>query len=185
MVFPGLAGAVTLEHAPASPICLGAAAPAPCKGGEPSLSSYPVDYHLSGALGATDIVTGAQLLLHLWDGKGHGDGSEKIDIALGETLLVHNADVQHEVVIELSDLSMLDDGHLGITLTARKGDFFFGGSTLTLSVEPGAPLSSFVMTGALASVATVPAPAPLVLLGLGLAVLAWRRRADRSPLRRR
>lgn len=185
-MFPGLAGAVALDHAPSSPICLGAAAPAPCTGGEPSLSSHAFDYDASGALGATDILTGAQLLLHLWDDKGHGDGSEKIDIVLGEVLLVHNADVEHDVLIELSDLSALDEGWLHVTLTARKGDFFFGGSTLALSVEPagpgtGGPESASLAVAGPTIAAAVPAPAPLLLLVVSAVALAWCRRRPRRP----
>ena len=74
-------------------------------------------------------------------------------------------------------------------LTARTGDFFFGGSTLTLSVEPGSqdtgfPEAGFLTNGDLTNSAAVPAPAPLLLLGVGVAALAWFRRAGVSSHRR-
>ncbi|MBI2527454.1 MAG: hypothetical protein HYV93_15895 [Candidatus Rokubacteria bacterium] len=184
-ILPGRAEAVPLTHTPLDALCLSAEAPAAChRSSGASRPGHSFDYDLSSVLGGGDTITGAQLLLDLWDDKGRSDGSEKINIALDGVLLFHNADVQHDVRIELSDLSdlsLLDDGRLGVTLTARRGDFFFGGSTLTLSVESGGPLASSV--GALANGATAPAPAPapLVLLGLGLTVLAWRRRAGHRP----
>ena len=84
--------------------------------------------------------------------------------------------MQHDLLLPLSDLSILKGGWLEVMLTAHEGDFFFGGSTLTLFVELGAE-SGEGITGAFVTAAdqAVPAPAPLLLLGLGTAVLGGRR----------
>ena len=46
-----------------------------------------------------------------------------------------NGDVQNDLVISLADLGPLSDNLLLVILGADTGDFFFGGATLTLTVE--------------------------------------------------
>ncbi len=87
-----------------------------------------------------------------------------------------NADANHDLLISL-DLGSLGDTLL-IILGAQTGDFFFGGATLTLTVE-NRPEEIVELTDEIPAAApsAVPVPHSVVLLGLGLAALAARRRA--------
>jgi hypothetical protein len=175
-MIPAAAGATTLTYTlPGAPICLSANAPAACNAGGASLAAYAFSFDFPGVPGADEIITAATLTLNVWDDFGQADGSEKIDIVLDVDDILVNGDVQHDIVISLADLGPLSDNLLWVTLAAHTGDFFFGGASLTITVEdrPGgtdedpAPVTT----------AAVPLPASLALLGIGLAALAARRRA--------
>jgi hypothetical protein len=179
MILPAQARAVTLDGPLlTTPVCLSASS-APCNG-SPALSGvseFDFDFDLSGVGDLGEVITGATLLLLLSDDFGHGDGAEKINLVVGGVNVLHNADAGHDALIALPDLLVPEDGLLPVELTAS-GDFFFGGSTLTLSVEAGDDGGAGTPGGSPPTAdQAVPAPAPLLLLGLGTAVLAWRRRA--------
>jgi hypothetical protein len=179
MLAPAPAGAVSLTHDPApDPLCLSTAAPSGC--GDAAVASYAFSLTLGGVTG---IITDAGLLLSLWDdqihevtatGKKKGDGSEKIDVTLDGVLLVHHADVQHDLLIALPDLSTLGDGQLDVVLAAHKGDFYFGGAALTLDTAPvPPPIVAAPVPGGGPPSGAVPAPAALLLLGAGATAVAW------------
>jgi PEP-CTERM motif len=174
-MIPAVAGAVTLAHTPlGAPLCLSAGAPAACNGGGASLADYSFSFDLSGVADADEIITAATLTLNVFDDFGRGDGSDKTDLFLDGVDMEVNGDVQNDIVFVLADLGLLSDDLLSVMLRADAGDFFFGGATLTLTVEdrpedPG--------QGTDPETTAVPVPASLVLLGLGLAALAARRRA--------
>lgn len=174
-MIPAAAGATTITYTlTGAPICLSANAPAACNAGGASLTAYAFSFDFPGVPGADEIITAATLTLNVWDDFGRADGSEKIDIVLDVDDILVNGDVQNDIVISLADLAPLSDHLLWVTLGAATGDFFYGGASLTLTVEdrPGgtdedpAPVTT-----------AVPLPASLVLVGLGLAALAARRRA--------
>ena len=173
-MIPAAAGATTLTYTlPGAPICLSANAPAACNAGGASLTAYAFSFDFPGVPGADEIITAATLTLNVWDDFGRADGSEKIDVVLDVDDILVNGDVQHDIVISLADLAPLSDHLLWVTLGAATGDFFFGGASLTLTVEdrPGGTDEIPPVTTA------VPMPASLALLGIGLAALAVRRRA--------
>jgi PEP-CTERM motif len=180
IVIAGLAGmippgvdAMTLEHIPVgAPICLSTDAPTACNGGGASLHDYSFTFDFSGIVGTDEIITAATLL-NVFDDSGRADGSDKIDVFLDTVDMGVNGDVQNDILLLLSDLGPLSDGFLTVLLQAHTGDFFFGGATLTLTVEdrPQDPAPDPIET-----TSSVPLPASLVLVGLGLATLAARRR---------
>jgi len=173
-MIPAAAGATTLTYIlPGAPICLSANAPAACNAGGASLAAYAFSFDFPGVPGADEIITAATLTLNVWDDFGQADGSEKIDIVLDVDDILVNGDVQHDIVISLADLDELNDNLLLVTLGAHTGDFFFGGASLTITVEdrPGGTDEIPPVTTA------VPLPASLALVGIGLAALAARRRA--------
>ena len=149
-------------------------APAACNLGGPSLATYAFSFDLSGVADADEIITAATLTLNVFDDFGRADGSEKIDLSLDGVDIVVNADVQHDIVHPLADLGPLSDNLLSVAFGADTGDFFFGGATLTLTVE-NRPADPGQGTDPVTT-SSVPVPASLVLVGLGLAALTARRR---------
>ena len=167
--------------------CLSASAPAACNSGGASTASRSFTHDIldSGFL-ATDVITGAQLVLTLTDDGGPRDANEKLSLLVDLVTVVSNADANHDKTITLDTLGALSDGLLAIVIGALDGDFLFGGSTLTVWVEradpPAPPLEDIVVNDQLPviEVAAVPGPSPLLALGLGLlltgGVLRRRRR---------
>ena len=177
-MIPAAAGATTLTYTlPGAPICLSANAPAACNAGGASLTAYAFSFDFPGVPGADEIITAATLTLNVWDDFGRADGSEKIDVVLDVDDILVNGDVQHDIVISLADLAPLSDHLLWVTLGAATGDFFYGGASLTLTVEDRPTGGGPDEDPAPVTTAAVPLPASLALLGIGLAALAARRRA--------
>lgn len=175
-MIPAGAGATTITYTPAgAPLCLSANAPAACNLGGASLASYSFSFTLLGLVDADEIITAASLTLLISDDSGPRDASEKIDLFLDGIDMQVNADANHDLLISLADLDSLGD-YLNITLGAETGDYFFGGATLTLTVEDR-PEDPGQGSGDPVTTSSVPMPASLVLLGLGLAALGVRRRA--------
>jgi hypothetical protein len=174
-MIPAGAGATTLTYTPVgAPLCISANAPAACNAGGASLTLYSFSFDLSGVADADEIITAATLTLNVWDDFGRADGSEKIDLSLEGVDIDVNGDVQNDILLSLADLGPLSDNLLSVAFGADTGDFFFGGATLTLTVEnrpadPGQGTDPVTTN-------SVPVPASLVLVGLGVAALAARRR---------
>jgi hypothetical protein len=173
---PAGASATTLIHTPlGAPLCLSTSASA-CNGGTASQTQYFYTFDLSALVGADEIITAASLSLDLFDDFGQADGSDKLYLFLDGVDMEVNGDTQNDLLLALTDLSPLSDESLTVWVRARTGDFFYGGVTLTFTVEdrPADPGPDEIP----APVATsVPLPTSLALLGLGLAALAVRRRA--------
>lgn len=170
---PVTAGAVILTHDPGAPVCLSAGAPAPCNGSAvPSVDHYDFSFDLTGVVGADQIITDALLTLVLSDDKGQADGNEFMTLHLDGNLVPTAGDVQNNLEDLTVDLALLSDNILHVKLGVNgDGDYFFGGSTLDLTLEdrPGDPVPD--------PTRAVPVPASLVLLGLGLGAAAARRLA--------
>jgi hypothetical protein len=124
----------------------------------------------------TDVVTGAQVELTLWDDGGPKDANEKLSLTVDLVSLLHNADANHDTTVILSDLSALSDGVLAVVLGALDGDFFFGGSTLTVWVEHSDAPSSGPTEGDSAPTSAAPGPPTLLALGAGLLLIGGLRR---------
>jgi len=151
--------------------CLSAAAPTACAGaGDPSSSSYSFTLDVGQTFDPISLITEAHLTIDLADDGGSADGSEKLDITVDGVLIHNNADANHGVTIDFSSFGSLGDGKVDVILTARRGDFFYEGATLTVWDDP--PTAPAATTPD----AAVPAPAALVLLSSGLAGVAWSRR---------
>ncbi len=150
-----------------TPICVSKAAPASCAGtARVSVPSEPLVLDIN-SLGFQQgsTITAAKLTLYLADDGGSGDGSEKLDLSLDGIPAVTNADANHDLTVSLSNFSSLEqDGQLSVALTARTGDFFLEGATLTVWDDPVG--QNPVAGGVVAE------PATLVLLGSGLVALA-------------
>ena len=173
-MIPAGAGATTITYTPAgAPLCLSANATAACNLGGASVATYSFDFNFSGDVGADEIITAATLTLDVFDDFGRADGSEKIDLLLDGVDMQVNGDANNDFVILLADLGPLGDYVLSVTVGADTGDFFYGGATLTLTVEDRPEDDVVPVT----TVNSVPLPATLVLLGLGLVAVAVRRRA--------
>lgn len=173
---PVTAGAVTLTHTPVgAPICLSAVAPTACNGGVASVDHYDFTFDISGAVGADQIITDALLTLNVFDDRGKSDASEKMTLHLDGGLVPTPGDVQNDLGLTV-DLSLLGDNllHVSLGVDGASGDYFFGWSTLALTLEDRIILDDIVP---LDTSRTVPLPASLVLLGLGLGVAAVKRRA--------
>lgn len=177
-------------EAPAAPItfiedtpsglheCLSVAHPTACNGsvGASDLS-YMFTLDISDNPGYTSgmLITSADLVLHLSDDGGSGEGGEKIFLTLDGDPVTYTDNANHDAVITLSDFTNLAGaGTLIVVIGASVGDFFFDGARLTVVGDP--PDGS---TDGSPSAAAVPAPAALVVLALGLAGTAWRRRTAR------
>jgi len=175
---PVAAGAVTLTHTPVgAPICLSAVAPIACNGGVASITHYDFTFDVSGVVDADHIITDALLTLNVFDDKGKADASEKMTLHLDGGLLPIAGDVQNDLDLTVN-LTLLDDSllHVSLGVDGASGDYFFGWSTLALTLEDRPdPVNDIVPTGD--SSRAVPGPASLVLLGLGLGAAAVRRRA--------
>jgi PEP-CTERM motif-containing protein len=173
-MIPVSAGATTITYTPAgAPLCLSANATAACNLGGASLADYTFSLDFTGVAGADEIITAATLTLNVFDDFGRADGSEKIDLLLDTVDMDVNGDAQNDFVIVLVDLDPLSDYVLSVTIGADTGDFFFGGASLTLTVEDRPEEDVVPVT----TVSSVPLPATLLLLGLGLVAVAVRRRA--------
>lgn len=173
---PAGAGATTLEHIPlGAPLCLSTSA-SPCNGGSASQLQDSYTFDLSAFVGADQIITAASLTLDLFDDFGQADGSDKLYLFLDGIDMELTGDAQNDLLLALTDLSPLSDESLTVLVKARTGDFFYGGATLTFTVEdrPTDPGQDEIPGPAASS---VPLPTSLALLGLGLAALAVRRRA--------
>jgi hypothetical protein len=165
---PGSAATLSFTDTigPGLHVCLSAAAPAACDGAGPSSPgiTFTLDVTGDGFIPGSPI-TAASLTLSLSDDHGSGDGSDKMDLLLDGTPAVINADANHDRTLDLSGFgSLLADGKLIVELTARTGDFFFEGASLTVWDDP---LENPRVDGA-----GVPNPAALLLLGSGVGVLA-------------
>ena len=171
---PVAAGAVTLTHTPAgAPLCLSANAPTACNGGVASITHYDFNFDISGVVGADQDITDALLTLNLFDDQGKADGSEKLTLHLDGDLVPTNGDVQHDLGLTV-DLSLLADSILHVSLGVANGDYYFGWSTLDLTLQdrPDPVRDPDPIT-----TTAVPLPASLILLGFGLGAAAVARRA--------
>jgi hypothetical protein len=171
--------AFTEAAGPGLHLCLSASAPAACNTSAADsigASEFTLDITDDGFVAGSPI-TAAELTLTLADDGGPADGSEKFDLFLDGTLVHHNANANHDVVITFSNFTSLADGELVVTLSATSGDFFLEGVRLTGLAEPSAGTQG--EGPADPGAAAVPAPAALFMLAAGLAGVAWRRRAAR------
>ncbi|HXH07937.1 MAG TPA: hypothetical protein VNI83_15235 [Vicinamibacterales bacterium] len=156
---------LTDTYTPASPICLSTGAPTACNGvAGTSVASANWLHDILDDLAPGDVITGAQLTLTLDDDGGPADGSEKLGLTADGVSIPYAADANHDAVLPLTDLTLLSDGTLAIVLSATRGDFLFGGSTLTVWVERAAADTGVVIE--------TPMPAPSLLLGAGLLLAA-------------
>jgi hypothetical protein len=173
-MLPGITAASTLTYTPlGTPLCMSVDPPAACNNGGASILDHSFSFDLSGVADADEIITAAVLTLNVWDDSGRKDGSETINLLLDGSDIGLTGDVQHDIILPLVDLGPLGDNLLSLTIQADAGDFFFGGATLSLVVEPR-PEDPVV--DVLRAEISVPLPASLVLVGLGLAALGARRR---------
>ena len=109
-----------------------------------------------------DISTATVDLILRDDG---GDSSEKLTFFLGPTLIKDDANANHDVIFDITNIGNLlielsDFGTLSAILSAKNGDFYFESSTLTATSKNAA-----------AEVTAVSEPSILWLLGSALAGL--------------
>jgi hypothetical protein len=168
---PAAAGAVTLTHTPAgAPLCLSASAPTACNGGVASITHYDFSFDISGVVGVNQDITDALLTLNLFDDFGKADGSEKLTLHLDGDLVPTAGDVQNDLGLTV-DLSLLADSILHVSLGVANGDYYFGWSTLDLTLQDRPNPVGDIIPDPITT-AAVPLPASLILLGLGLGAAA-------------
>lgn len=124
--------------------------------------SYTHDLTDEGYVPGTEILDG-QLSLYLSDDRdfclfGRCPGENALVLGLGISSII-DASAPHEIEVGgLGLLSIWFDGLYGYSITSLSGDFYFGGSSLTITA------------------ASVPEPSTLLLLGAGLLGAAATRR---------